>query len=698
MVISRTFTFKTQAAVLSFVGLLFVLPATAFSQTETVYNLGLFAHISDFDVFGSNGAGTSLGSGVTGDMGVGDTTVNTGRRALMKFDLSPLAGKTLMAARLKMTILQSRRNDAGIDGGPSATCATQFFTAAPFQNPGLGNVNVVHIVDYATPDVTDYQSPSLGNDPGTLISAENNEVPGVVFVDVTAAMRQALKNQAAFVAFRLQTTTETDGDGCNDVWFFGASQLSAADSRPVIQYAVAPDADGDGIADAQDNCPLVATNDQTDTDDDGQGDACDVCPFDGSNECLAGPAPHYEETITAESGKQPGEDLWVTATFANNSGADIMTIAPDCVNTTFSVSTPPPIILLAEGPTAAAAAAGQIVLPTIREKIYGIPNDVITIPNGAQFSVTCNLAEMFDPRALTAGTYNVSATYANDIKDPLPASDPARLNLWVGEVHSPTQQIVITGAPVTRRSARVVFNPTGWQPGWATTDGPAITALISDVEGRSVADIDPVTIRLNGTVPIADGSAVIDAGGKILSVKFNRSEAVKSLGSVGIFGNPGDSSCAARSNIFANVNGKLKAAFPDEVFSAAGPARLARELVQIDIKPGSYPNTVNVGSSGVIQVAILSGPGFDARNVDPAKVTLAGAQVKLKGNGSPIAQLQDVNADGFVDLVVHVSTSEMAVGDTDAILQGELKSSFTLPASMGGGTTICGADSIRIVP
>jgi hypothetical protein len=36
------------------------------------------------------------------------------------------------------------------------------------------------------------------------------------------------------------------------------------------------DTDGDGIADATDNCPLVANAAQTDTDGDGKGDACDV--------------------------------------------------------------------------------------------------------------------------------------------------------------------------------------------------------------------------------------------------------------------------------------------------------------------------------------------------------------------------------------------------------------------------------------
>ncbi|KAB2901654.1 MAG: hypothetical protein F9K40_08375 [Kofleriaceae bacterium] len=38
------------------------------------------------------------------------------------------------------------------------------------------------------------------------------------------------------------------------------------------------DSDGDGVADASDNCPAVANTLQTDEDADGRGDACDGCP------------------------------------------------------------------------------------------------------------------------------------------------------------------------------------------------------------------------------------------------------------------------------------------------------------------------------------------------------------------------------------------------------------------------------------
>lgn len=112
--------------------------------------------------------------------------------------------------------------------------------------------------------------------------------------------------------------------------------------------------------------------------------------------------------------------------------------------------------------------------------------------------------------------------------------------------------------------------------------------------------------------------------------------------------------------------------------------------VTIDIKPGSFPNSINLGSHGTVPVAILSTPAFDARTVDPSTVTLASAPVKLKGKGTPMASFEDVNGDGLLDLIVHVSTQafQLTQADAEAVLEGK-----TL-----GGTAIRGVDSIRIVP
>ena len=112
--------------------------------------------------------------------------------------------------------------------------------------------------------------------------------------------------------------------------------------------------------------------------------------------------------------------------------------------------------------------------------------------------------------------------------------------------------------------------------------------------------------------------------------------------------------------------------------------------VSIDIKPGSFPNSINLASNGVVPVAILGSATFDASPIDPLTVTMADAKVKLKGKGTPIASLEDVNSDGFLDMVVHVSTSTLVLNanDTEAIVEG----------ATVGGDIFRGKDLVRIVP
>ena len=118
---------------------------------------------------------------------------------------------------------------------------------------------------------------------------------------------------------------------------------------------------------------------------------------------------------------------------------------------------------------------------------------------------------------------------------------------------------------------------------------------------------------------------------------------------------------------------------------------LQQLTVSIDIKPGSDPNSVNLSSAGVIPVAILGSATFDATQVDPATVALAGASVKLIGKGTKYScSTEDVNADGFVDLVCHVMTAQFMIepGDSVAVLE----------AQTFDGLAIRGQDSIKVVP
>ena len=140
--------------------------------------------------------------------------------------------------------------------------------------------------------------------------------------------------------------------------------------------------------------------------------------------------------------------------------------------------------------------------------------------------------------------------------------------------------------------------------------------------------------------------------------------------------------------VFAvNANGHFKldkAPGPDHGLYAVdcppapGPPPLR---VSIDIKPGSDPSCFNNDGRGTIPVAIPSrppapgDPGFDATQVDPASVGLAGLGVKVVGKSEKLlANIEDVNGDGLDNLVVKIQDADGAfeVGTGTAILSGQL--------------------------
>jgi len=108
--------------------------------------------------------------------------------------------------------------------------------------------------------------------------------------------------------------------------------------------------------------------------------------------------------------------------------------------------------------------------------------------------------------------------------------------------------------------------------------------------------------------------------------------------------------------------------------------------VDIDIKPGSDPNSINTKSKGVIPVAILGSDTFDVTDIDVT--TLAFGPSGASPSHDPAGHLEDVNDDGFTDLVTHYKQKEtgLASGDTDACITG----------ATTAGIPIDGCDSVKV--
>lgn len=105
----------------------------------------------------------------------------------------------------------------------------------------------------------------------------------------------------------------------------------------------------------------------------------------------------------------------------------------------------------------------------------------------------------------------------------------------------------------------------------------------------------------------------------------------------------------------------------------------------IDVKPGSDENSVNLGSNGVIPVAIYTTEGFDAAAVDVDTV-------KFGPSGASPAHFayEDIDEDGDIDLILHFRTQDTGIGedDTEVTLTGETDS----------GMAFSGTDVIKVVP
>jgi hypothetical protein len=144
---------------------------------------------------------------------------------------------------------------------------------------------------------------------------------------------------------------------------------------------------------------------------------------------------------------------------------------------------------------------------------------------------------------------------------------------------------------------------------------------------------------------------------------------------------------------FVEVRVTLKAS-PEGASPVLSDIRIQPHVidVDIDIKPGSFPNAINCrDKKEVVAVAILTTDEFDALSVDHTTVTFEGAtEIHVdRRTGLPIRHLEDVGLDGDLDLIFHfqrVKTRLTCVSTT-----GQL-TGFTYD-----GVPIEGTDSVWMV-
>lgn len=105
-------------------------------------------------------------------------------------------------------------------------------------------------------------------------------------------------------------------------------------------------------------------------------------------------------------------------------------------------------------------------------------------------------------------------------------------------------------------------------------------------------------------------------------------------------------------------------------------------VVEIDIRPGGNPNTINLKSRGVVPVAVLTTDKFDAGTIDPDTVEFADA--------APVRwKLTDVDNDGDDDMLLHFKTQELNLNQSST--------EATLTGRTNDGALVNGKDTVRII-
>ncbi len=127
-------------------------------------------------------------------------------------------------------------------------------------------------------------------------------------------------------------------------------------------------------------------------------------------------------------------------------------------------------------------------------------------------------------------------------------------------------------------------------------------------------------------------------------------------------------------------------------------------IAELDIRPGSCPNPLNVKSNGVLPVAILGAEGLDVNTVDTQTLSLEGLppvrwdyeDVSTPvGAGADPCECNDSGPDGYLDMTLKFRTQQVvaALGD---VVHGEMRT-LTLTGATLSGEAFEAVDCLRII-
>ena len=109
----------------------------------------------------------------------------------------------------------------------------------------------------------------------------------------------------------------------------------------------------------------------------------------------------------------------------------------------------------------------------------------------------------------------------------------------------------------------------------------------------------------------------------------------------------------------------------------------------VDVKPGSEVNHLNLNGNGVVLIAVLGSSVFDVGEVNVSSISVG------SGGASPVdnGHIEDVNDDGIDDLMLHVRRGDLGI---DASTPDGTILTLELSGELDDGTLFTGNDDVRI--
>jgi len=251
-----------------------------------------------------------------------------------------------------------------------------------------------------------------------------------------------------------------------------------------------------------------------------------------------------------------------------------------------------------------------------------------------------------------------------------------------------------------------------------------LSALNAPTE-LGVGDSVPVTLRTSMTNGGPSGPTDVDVSttgaasgtGTIAPASSSSSESAVDLGHARVIDHKYTIGCSGPGTAAFDFSTLVQPTTPGTTDPDMSDNTEAEQLtleciqpVKINIRPGSSENVVNLSSSGVIPVAILTTAAgdyglpsaFDATTVDAttirfgpeALVNGGGGASETHGEGHPedSYELDETTQDGDLDLVTHFLNREtgLSPGDTEACVRG------TFLGEAGQTLTFFGCDTVQV--